>query len=322
MKQLNIQANSVCSGTCDCKKIIDFLGSTPWAKVSITISNISILFSSGLKSRSSFNFIPLLYITPYCSLFELPSSVKFEFIEGDITKIDDVNKAVEGIDIVIHLAAIINPYDPALNSVNIDGTRNLVEAAKKFKIKKFVLLSTENVLLPYQTAYSKSKIKAEKIVRALKNYVIIRPTVVYGEGDNKNLTSIIKMVERMPIIIIPGSGENKLQPIYVKDLALAIKNSLSKSKGEYIVAGSSFISLNKIISIVEEEMGIRKIKIKLPLFILYPAAFILERLFSNPAIRYAQIQYLCSDHIYNVRKAIKDLKYSPISIEEGIKKII
>ena len=76
---------------------------------------------------------------------------KIEYIQGDITKIDDVLKASENVDCIFHIAALVGPYHPVLAyiKVNFDGTRNVLDAARKHKINKIVMSSSPSTRFPY-----------------------------------------------------------------------------------------------------------------------------------------------------------------------------
>lgn len=86
----------------------------------------------------------------YCSLFNLPENKKYEFIEGDIINQNDLEEAMNGIDLVIHLAAITDAPATLQNKeetlrVNLEGTKNVIECAIKNKVKKFLFPSTTSV---------------------------------------------------------------------------------------------------------------------------------------------------------------------------------
>ena len=118
----------------------------------------------------------------YCSLFNLPESCKFEFIEGDILNKEDVQKAVEGQDVIIHLAALTDApatfEDPEkTRRINFDGVANVLSAAKKAGVKKFLFPSTTSVYgeasglidenyihCNPSSPYAESKLYAERIV--------------------------------------------------------------------------------------------------------------------------------------------------------------
>ncbi|MFA5020179.1 MAG: NAD(P)-dependent oxidoreductase [Candidatus Pacearchaeota archaeon] len=139
----------------------------------------------------------------YCSLFNLPENGKFEFFEGDILNTEDLDKAMKDIDIVIHLAAITDAPStiekPQLTmKVNFIGTKNVLEAAEKANVKKFLFPSTTSVYgetsglvdenfsdLKPCTPYAEAKLASENLVREYGksgklNTTILRMGTIYG----------------------------------------------------------------------------------------------------------------------------------------------
>ncbi len=144
----------------------------------------------------------------YCSLFNLPKThVKIEFIEGDINDLEILKKSMKGIDVVIHLAAITDapstvekPEETRL--VNLEGTKNVLEAAIEAGVKKFIFPSSTSVygeseglvdentpmeLLKPSSPYAEYKIKAEKLVQEAntRNGIqtfVLRKGTIFGES--------------------------------------------------------------------------------------------------------------------------------------------
>ena len=255
---------------------------------------------------------------------------KFNYKDLDIVNIDfsdiDENKLNENfknLDYVIHLAAVLDPYDKNIRKVNVGATKNLVELANKNKIKKFIFLSTENILHKNKDLYTKTKIEAENIVKKFRNYIILRSTLVYGKYDNKYISSLIKFIKKSPIIIMPGKGDKLMQPIYVKDLVKCIENCLKYDiKGTYLVAGGSKVTYNQIINLILQELNLKKIKIHFPMPLLKILIKIYEMISKKPSIRLSQLENLDKNRIYNIETSKKILKYKPLNIEEGIKDLI
>lgn len=118
----------------------------------------------------------------YCSLMGLPEKMKYTFIQGDIRDLETVRRAVKGVDIVIHLAAITNAPEtlkhPKLTKeINYDAVKTLLEISKEEDVKKFFFPSTTSVYGPAEgkidenyddykplTPYAKYKLEAEKEV--------------------------------------------------------------------------------------------------------------------------------------------------------------
>lgn len=190
----------------------------------------------------------------------------------DILDKEQVVEAVRGMDVVYHLAAIIDEQDSRLFEVNVNGTKNIVEASAKAKVKQFVFLSScgvygknefevdENTPLTPETGYEKSKAESEKIV---SNYLEAMPITIVRcplvLGNSKNWEKILKYIKNG--IPLPGYGKNILQIVFVNDLVDALIFVLGKNNaiGEtFIVCQDDRLSLMEICIELKKAAGIEK----------------------------------------------------------------
>lgn len=157
-------------------------------------------------------------------------------IQGDITDPDIVAGAVEGVDYVIHTAAMLEGEVDLQRIVNVEGTRTLVEAAAKAGVKRFVHISSnavygfcEGVVTedygPHPTgqAYSQSKAEAEAVVRTIGErhgleYAIVRPAAIFGPGAEYFTKTFMKRALKRPIVMV-GKGKGDQAVVYVDDVA-------------------------------------------------------------------------------------------------------
>jgi UDP-glucose 4-epimerase len=238
----------------------------------------------------------------------LPYSTK----EGkDITNFEEVKRQMKDADYVFHLAAELDEKSSNLHAVNVSGTRNMLEAAAKQKVRKFVFLSTTGVLgsfsgcadesFPYNpvTPYEKSKAEAEKLVLAYQEatpVVVLRSALVLG--PNKYWKQIVRLVEKgFPVI---GSGKNCFQTIYVKNLADALMVCLEKGElGEtYNAVDSARPTLNELYGRIAEELGISAKPKHLPKII----ATLLAPFIGKGIVTKEHIGRLCRNRCYGNSK--------------------
>ncbi len=234
---------------------------------------------------------------------------------------ESVSNAVKNSDIILHIAAITNPFNKDIWKINVQYTKFLVNTSKKFN-KRFIYISTQNVLFGKDN-YSKTKREAEKLVKTLKNYVILRPTIIYGEGEKKYIGKVIKLVNNSFIIPIIGNGKNKLQPIYLKDLMNIIDSCLNKNiKGVFLVAGRSILSYDELVNLIIQKLNVVRLKIHVPIFFLRPFAFLFETFLKNPPITNIQLDNIKFNQDYDIIMMKKVFKINPKTIEQGIDLII
>jgi len=229
-----------------------------------------------------------------------------DITEGDLLSETDITKAVQGVDTVLHLGALLRTKKPdEVRRVNIEGTRMLVEAAKKEGVRRFIFVSSENALREdLVDAYAVSKREAEKSVGGLDNHLILRPCFVYGPGDDHGLGRLIELIEKSPLAPHFPNLKSQIQPIYIDDTVEYLIRALQKDiHGAYILAGSEKINLNVFLK------RACKVKNKRRLFIPVPP-FFLNR---------AQRNNIYHSRTYAIEKTVADFGHSPITVDEGLR---
>ena len=204
---------------------------------------------------------------------KIDDNSRVEIIEGDILDRGILDKATKDVDTVIHLAAIIKSGDNSdLVRVNVDGTRNLVDACITNGVKRIIYISSLDAGLKDISIYGKTKGIAEDIIKSSNtDYVILRPALIYGKGS-KDICLLAELIKRYPVIPVFGDGEGLLQPVYVDDVCdiiiKLIKDRNIKNK-IYYIAGEEAISLNNLIDKIAGLFSKRVIKIHIPLWVLW-----------------------------------------------------
>ena len=199
-----------------------------------------------------------------------------KIIEGDIRKINDVNNCLKEQDIVIHLAAKISVSQSILNpsetfEVNVDGTKNVLEACKKNNIKKIIIASSaavygeggsgmklkENTKTDPVSPYGKSKlIMEQEIEKNLLKYnkldcIILRFFNIFGVGQTSEYAGVItKFVKRIssdePLEIF-GDGMQTRDFVSIHDIVESINAAIKNGKnGTYNIASGKAITINKL----------------------------------------------------------------------------
>lgn len=139
------------------------------------------------------------------------------WIDGALDRLDALARLVEGADAVIHVAGVINARDrDAFAAGNIEGTLNMVEAAKAAGVRRLVHVSSLAAREPELSDYGWSKARAEQIVGASGlDWTTVRPPAVYGPGDREML-ELFKMAKR-GLMLLPPPG--RISVIEVSDLS-------------------------------------------------------------------------------------------------------
>jgi uncharacterized protein YbjT (DUF2867 family) len=144
-----------------------------------------------------------------------------ELVTGDVTDPTSVRAAMDGCTHVVHLVAIIRGRPQDFDRVMTQGARNVVAAAKDVRLEgRFLLMSalgttaTTKDVVPY---YAAKWATEQDVTASGLEYTIFRPSFVFGKGGA--LPTFVKQVRYSPVVTVIGSGQQRIQPIWVDDVA-------------------------------------------------------------------------------------------------------
>ncbi|HEY0625879.1 MAG TPA: NAD-dependent epimerase/dehydratase family protein [Allosphingosinicella sp.] len=141
------------------------------------------------------------------------------WVEGALDRPESLAELCTGADAVIHIAGLITGDRAAFEAVNVAGTANMIDAAKKAHVRRFVHISSLAAREPALSNYGASKLRSEKLVAASGlDWTIIRPPAVYGPGDRETL-ELFKMAKR-GLVALPPKG--RFSALHVEDLCRLI----------------------------------------------------------------------------------------------------
>jgi NADH dehydrogenase len=206
-----------------------------------------------------------------------------EHVEGDMTDAASLRRAVDGADCVVHLVAIRQGKPEQFERIMSQGTRDLLDAATEAGVGRFVLMSalgtTEQTkeLVPYYRA----KWEMEQAVeRSGLPYVTFRPSFVFGR-DGGILPTFRKLAKLMPVTPIPGSGEQRLQPIWADDVATYVARAVddeTPTNRTFELGGPDVVSWNELWARLKQALGVRRPSIHVPMAFMRLNALVTERL--------------------------------------------
>jgi uncharacterized protein YbjT (DUF2867 family) len=156
-----------------------------------------------------------------------PSDI--EAFDGDVSDERSLRGAGDGCQVIIHAAGIVaeDPPERTFQRVNIDGTRYVILEGERSGVERVVFVSSLGADRG-QSAYHKSKLVGEDVVRAFTgDWVIVRPGAVYGPGD-EHVSVLLRMVRSLPIVPTIGDGTQRFQPIWHEDLARAVATAAER----------------------------------------------------------------------------------------------
>lgn len=239
-------------------------------------------------------------------------------------------------DVVLHLAAIVHQSKKTPASeyfkVNRDLCLRVAEQARKSGIRHFIFLSTLKVYGGFvkgtglrneysecfpEDAYGKSKYAAEKDLKKLEDesftVSIIRTPLVYGEGVKANMISLVKLIERFPVLPF-GKIDNKRNFMFAENLVGYIDRIIEKrASGVFITMDERAYSTTELVTNISKSLGKNVILFKIPGVFLKLGYFIAAE----------KIDRLFGSLEFENKRTRQELDYDPpFSTEEGIKKMV
>ncbi|MBI1307936.1 MAG: NAD-dependent epimerase/dehydratase family protein [Bacteroidetes bacterium] len=277
------------------------------------------------------------------------SDLPIEVSHGDILNKGEISRAVKGCDVVIHAAALTNTWPTQgeiYYHVNVDGTRNVVEAAKEHGVKRFIHVGTSNsfgagttedpgnelkpfVADKYKLDYITSKYKAQEYLleEVAKGFpaLIVNPTFMIGPYDVKPSSG--KMIISVARGQVPGYSKGGRNFVYVNDVAAAIVNAIHKGRiGEGYVLGNANLSYKEMFEKIAGIVGEKAPKLKMPPVLVNSYGRISGWMGTlrgkEPVINYPLAVISNEQHFYDCSKAVNELDMPQTPVEDAIREAV
>ncbi|HUQ86362.1 MAG TPA: NAD-dependent epimerase/dehydratase family protein [Vicinamibacterales bacterium] len=268
-------------------------------------------------------------------------------VNGDLMDATSVRRAVDGVELVYHIAATYREAgqpDSAYRAINVEGTKNVLDAAQGAGVRRVVHCSTGGVHghiahppanedAPFNPGdvYQDTKLAAETLAREFGassgfDVVVARPIGIYGPGDTRFLRMFKGLARgRFPMI---GGGQAFYHLTYIDDLIEGFRlcGTVPGAKGRtYILAGPRYTTLEQLVQLVAQELKVTPPRIHLPVWPFWTAGLLCEMvcvpLRIEPPIYRRRVDFYTKSRAFDTTRARTELGYSPkIDLEEGIKR--
>jgi nucleoside-diphosphate-sugar epimerase len=268
-------------------------------------------------------------------------------VTGDLKDKQSLLKAAEGCSVVYHIAAAFRQEGIAereFAEVNVRGTENMLEASFACGVTRFVHCSTVGVhghvahppadeTAPFNPGdiYQETKLEGERLAAEyFRNHplpgVVFRPVGIYGPGDTRFL-KLFRHIKSGRFHMI-GNGSALYHLTYIDDLVngIILCGTHEKAVGNiYILGGNEYMTLNQLVALIADILGVRISRLKIPFWPVYAAGFLCEKvcrpLRIEPPIYRRRVDFFVKDRAFDISKAKRELGYAPrVSPREGLKK--
>jgi uncharacterized protein YbjT (DUF2867 family) len=249
-----------------------------------------------------------------------------EAVQGDMTDPDSLRRAVDGREVVVHLVAIRQGKEEQFRRIMIEGTRSLIAAAKDAGVKRFVLMSvlgaTEETkdLVPYYDA----KWTQEKDLEASGlEYVLFRPSFVFGR-EGGILPTFRKLARLTPVTPITGPGTQRIQPIWIDDVAAYFAAAVDKPEAAnraFDVGGPDQVSWNEFWARLKQALRVRRPSVHVPMGFMRLNALVTERLPGNIPLTRDLLKMLeAGDNVVSDDAAAKTFQLPLVPLDEQLRR--
>jgi dihydroflavonol-4-reductase len=271
-----------------------------------------------------------------------------EIFEGQITNLDDVLAAATGCSQIYHNAAVFRTAshpDSYYRDVNVGGTLNVLEAARRQGCERVIHCSTggvhghiehppadEQYRFQPGDIYQHTKLEAEQAavaaIRAGQPVAIFRPGAIYGEGDLRFL-KLFRAIRAGRFAMI-GSGNVRLHMVHIDDCtrgALLCGSQKSAIGETFIIAGPEAPTLNELVGVAAATMKVRRPFVKIPLWPVYAAGWLCEKicvpLGIDPPLHRRRVGFFTHNREFTIQKSRTLLGFDPrVSVREGIARTV
>jgi uncharacterized protein YbjT (DUF2867 family) len=213
-------------------------------------------------------------------------------------------------DVLVNLASLGFGHAPAI-----------VTAAERAGIGRAVFVSTTAVTTNLPASSKRVRLAAEQRIAASSlSWTILRPTMIYGDPGDRNLSRLLPLLRRAPVLPVPGAAHLQ-QPVHAADVTGAVLAAAERPAAAgriYDVAGPEPLTFTELLRTAACAVASRTRFVPVPLSPLVAAARGYELFSRNPRIRVEQLRRLAEDKAFAIDAAVRDLGYAPRSFADGI----
>jgi NADH dehydrogenase len=249
-----------------------------------------------------------------------------EAVQGDMTDAASLETAVADRDVVVHLVAIRQGSEQQFQRIMIEGTRNLMAAAKKAGVRRLVLMSALGTneetkdLVPY---YNAKWTQEQDLKASGLEYVIFRPSFVFAR-DGGILPTFRKLARVAPVTPITGKGTQRIQPIWIDDVAAYFAAAIDKPEAAnrtFELGGPDAVSWNEFWDRLKQALRVRRPSVHVPMAFMRLNALVTERLPGNIPLTRDLLKMLeAGDNVVSDNAAVETFQLPLVPLEEQLRR--
>ena len=248
-----------------------------------------------------------------------------ELAQGDVTDPASLRAAMDGADAVVHLVAIIKGSPADFERVMAQGTRNVVAAAKDAGVRRFVLASALGLDERTKDAvpYFRAKWAMERATKESGlEHVIFRPSFVFGR-DGGVLPTFVRLARFAPVTPIIGPGTQRLQPIWIEDVAAYYAASIDETGAAnrtFEIGGPDAPTWNEFWERLKRVLGTRRPSLHVPFGVMRVQAALTEKLPGAPVTRDQLTMLELGDNVVTDPSAAETFRLPLVPLDEQLRR--
>jgi len=253
-----------------------------------------------------------------------------EYVDADITRPAGEQRLLaqaisnKKVVAVINAAALLGSSDyDANNLVNTQGALNMMDFARKHGIRRFIQISSVVVLKRVKGPYGITKLKGQELlIESELDYTVFIPAMIMGP-ESMGLNRVLKNVFRLPLIVpLIGNGKQTQHPIFVKDFARVIVdsvNSQSTIRKVYEIAGDTVIPFRDFIRAILKHYKKKKLFIFIPAFVASMLGRFFQKVQKVPLFTAEHVKGILQDSSLDTSMLKSDLGFRPTPFNEALR---
>ena len=252
---------------------------------------------------------------------------KVELVQGATTSPASLDAAVLGINTIVHAAFLTadrkqsagNEYE----KTNVQGTANLIQAAKKAGVKRIIEIGGLGTRPDKPGSYMQGRYLAEKMLKESGlDWTIIQPSVLFGKNA-PFIKGLVDLIRTSPVVPLIGGGKIMFQPIYVEDVVTVIikvlEDPVSTANKTYTIGGPAYYSFTQIIDALLQATHKQRIKAPAPTSLVGVGAAVMEAVLPKPPLTKAAMALFTFDNTTDLHSVERDFGFTPLSFTTYLK---
>jgi uncharacterized protein YbjT (DUF2867 family) len=254
------------------------------------------------------------------------AGLDIETCRGDVTDMTSLEKLLRNVGTVVHLVAVIRETKEAtFEMVNLGGTKNLLHAAKRMGVKRFIYMSNLGAGPDRRFPLLYAKWRAEEEVKNSGiDFVILRPSVIFGRGDGF-VTVLAGIIKSIPLVPVIGSGKARFQLVSVEDVAACVAQAVEEQRilNQVVpLGGPEHLTYEDIVDLIIERLSLSRRKVHIPEPLMRFIAWTGEKVGIMLPVTADQLAMLTRDNITSLDIVERVFGFKPVSLREKIDNIV